>query len=71
MNTERLLRLIAGFVVATSVILAHLFHPAWLLLTLFVAINLIQSAFTNWCPAMTLLRKAGVPDVACGAGQKG
>ena len=70
MNTERMLRLIAGIVVATSVILAHLVHPAWLLLTLFVALNLIQSSFTNWCPVMMLLHAAGVPDVACGAGQK-
>lgn len=70
MNVERLLRLIAGIVVALSVTLAHFFNPAWLLLTLFVALNLIQSAFTNWCPAMTLLRKAGVPEAACGAGPK-
>ena len=70
MNLERALRLIAGTVVAISVTLAHFFNPAWLFLTLFVALNLIQSAFTNWCPAITLLRKAGVPDAACGTGLK-
>jgi len=69
-TVDRLLRLIAGTVVFISVALAHFFHPAWLFLTLFVSLNLIQSSFTNWCPAMTLLRKAGVPDVACEAGRK-
>ncbi len=68
MNVDRYLRLIAGIVVALSVALAWFFHPAWLLLALFVAVNLIQSAFTNWCPAMILLRKAGVPDVSCPPG---
>ena len=69
MTVDRLLRLIAGSVVGISVALAHFFHPAWLFLTLFVSLNLIQSSLTNWCPAMTLLRKAGVPDVACEAGR--
>ena len=31
--------------------------------TLFVGVNLFQSAFTNWCPVMTILRKGGVADV--------
>jgi hypothetical protein len=35
-------------------------HPAWFLFTAFVALNLIQSAFSNWCPMMTFLRKLGV-----------
>lgn len=70
MTIERALRLMAGLVVLLSLTLAHFFHPAWLFLALFAALNLIQSAFTNWCPAMILLRKAGLPDVTCEAGSK-
>ena len=68
MTVDRYLRLIAGSVVILSVSLAYFVAPAWLLLALFVAVNLIQSAFTNWCPAMIVLRKVGVPDSACEAG---
>ena len=60
MNVERYLRLIAGFVVMLSVALGYWVSPAWLLLTAFVGLNLFQSAFTNWCPMMTILRRAGV-----------
>ncbi len=60
MNIERALRLIAGIVVGVTVALGYFVHPAWFLFTGFVALNLIQSAFTNWCPVMTILRLAGV-----------
>lgn len=53
------LRLIAGTFVLVSVLLGYLWHPAWFLLTGFVALNLIQSAFTHWCPMMVLLRRVG------------
>lgn len=65
MNVDRYLRLIAGIVVALTVALGYFVHPAWLLFTAFVALNLIQSAFTNWCPAMAILRKLGVKDAVC------
>jgi hypothetical protein len=64
MTVERYLRLIAGTVVMVSVALAWLISPLWLILTAFVGLNLLQSAFTNWCPMMTILRIAGVPE--CG-----
>ncbi|HEX6322512.1 MAG TPA: DUF2892 domain-containing protein [Vicinamibacterales bacterium] len=57
MNVERLLRLIAGLFVAASVLLGIFVNPHFLWFTLFVALNLIQSAFTNWCPMMALLRR--------------
>ncbi len=60
MNIERVLRGIAGFFVLLSIILAYYVSPYWLLFTGFVGLNLLQSAFTNWCPAMTVLRKLGV-----------
>ncbi len=62
MNVNDALRLVAGLVVVLSVLLAHFVHPYWLWLTLFVGANLIQSAFSKWCPMMTILRKAGVRD---------
>ena len=64
MTMERYLRLIAGIVVALSVTLGIVHNPYWFFLTGFVAVNLIQSAFTNWCPMMTILRSLGVKDGA-------
>ena len=60
MNIERFLRLIAGALVMLTVTLGYYVHPYWLLFTGFIGANLFQSAFTNWCPMMTLLRKLGV-----------
>ena len=62
MNVERWLRLIAGFFVMLSVALGYWVHPAWFLFTAFVGANLFQSSFTNWCPMMSFLRKAGIKD---------
>ncbi len=62
MNVERYLRLIAGVVVLISIVLAVKVSLWFLAFTAFVGVNLTQSAFTNWCPVMTFLRKAGVPD---------
>ena len=56
------LRLIAGTVVLMSVILGLLHSHYWFFLTVFVALNLIQSAFTKWCPMITVLRKLGVKE---------
>jgi hypothetical protein len=61
MNIERYLRMIAGAFVMASVALGYWVHPAWFLFTGFVGLNQFQSAFTNWCPMMTFLKKAGVP----------
>ena len=64
MTVNRYLRMIAGFFVMLSVVLSHLHSPYWLFFTAFVGLNLLQSSFTNWCPAMTLLKKLGVPSCA-------
>ena len=61
MYIDRWLRLIAGFFVMLSVALAHFHNPNWLWFTAFVGLNLFQSAFTNWCPMMSILAKLGVP----------
>jgi hypothetical protein len=60
MTIERTLRGMAGFFVLLSVGLAAAHHPAWLWFTAFVGLNLFQSAFTNWCPAMWALEKLGL-----------
>ena len=60
MPIERYLRLIAGAFVMLTLALGYYFSPYWYLFTAFVGLNLFQSAFTNWCPMMTFLRKLGV-----------
>ena len=60
MTVERYLRAIAGSFVFASVLLANFQSPYWLIFTGFVGLNLLQSAFTNWCPMITLLKKLGV-----------
>ena len=60
MTIEQKLRLIAGIFVSASVLLGMFVHPYFLWFTLFVGLNLFQSAFTQWCPMMAILRKAGV-----------
>jgi len=59
---ERVLRGIAGTFILLSLLLAHYVHPGWLWFTAFIGLNLLQSAFTNWCPMMTFLRALGVRD---------
>jgi hypothetical protein len=60
MNVDRSLRIIAGSFVILSVLLGMYVHPYFLWFSVFVGANLFQSGFSNWCPMMTLLRKAGV-----------
>jgi hypothetical protein len=60
MTLEPMLRLIAGGFVTASVLLGAYVSPYFFLFTAFVGLNLVQSAFTGWCPMMSLLRRAGV-----------
>lgn len=60
MSLERWLRCIGGAFVMATVALGYWVSPYWYLFTAFVGLNLFQSAFTNWCPMMTFLRKLGV-----------
>ncbi len=60
MTLHQYLRLIAGAFVMASVALGYFVDPRWLLFTAFVGLNLFQSAFSDWCPMITFLRKLGV-----------
>jgi hypothetical protein len=62
MRVEEGLRMIAGIFVLVSVALAVWVSPWWLLLTAFVGANLLQSAFTRWCPMIPILRRTGLRD---------
>ena len=72
MNTERWVRVVAGFFVLLSVVLgapaSPVFVSEWFLaFTLFVGFNLLQSGFTCYCPLDRILLKFGVPGSgACG-----
>ena len=60
MKMESIIRILAGTLVLTSVTLSHFANPWWLLLAVFVGINLIQSALTGFCLAEIILRRCGV-----------
>lgn len=60
MNVDRAVMSFAGVMVLVSLALAWLVSPYWLLLTAFVGINMIQAAFTGFCPAAIVFRKLGL-----------
>ena len=60
MTINEALRLIAGSFVLLSVALGYYVHPGFFLFTGFVALNLIQSAFSHTCPMMWILKKSGL-----------
>jgi len=64
MTVERALRLTAGLIILISLCLAHYHSQNWLWLAAFAGLNLLQSAFTGWCPAMTIFRALGLKDGA-------
>ena len=64
MKLENAIRILAGTMILLSLALAHWVNPYWLWLAAFVGANLIQSAFTGFCPAEKILLKLGI-------GQKG
>lgn len=65
MSLDQMLRMIAGFFVMLSVALGYFVNPNWYYFTAFVGLNLFQSAFTNWCPAMAIFRMLGLPACTC------
>ncbi|MCU7851446.1 MAG: DUF2892 domain-containing protein [Candidatus Thiodiazotropha sp. (ex Monitilora ramsayi)] len=59
MNIDRIVLAFAGFAILLSVVLSQFHHPYWLYFTAFVGINLLQSAFTGFCPLAMILKKLG------------
>ena len=67
MTSWQIVRLVAGTFILLSLALgipgSPIFVSPWFLaFTAFVGLNLFQSAFTGWCPMMTILQKVGVPE---------
>lgn len=62
MTIENGVRALAGTMILASVALVHFVSPWWLLFTAFIGLNLIQSAFTGFCPPSILFRKLGMKD---------
>jgi hypothetical protein len=60
MTIDRAVLVLAGTMVLLSAALTWLVSPYWLLLTVFVGANLLQSAFTGFCPAAIIFRKLGI-----------
>ncbi len=55
-------RVVAGVFVLASLALGWWVHPCWFFFTAFVGVNLIQSAFTGFCPAEKILKKMGLKE---------
>ncbi|WP_020559427.1 YgaP family membrane protein [Thiofilum flexile] len=59
MSIDRMVLAFAGIMILLSVALAAYVNPLWIWLTIFVGLNLLQSAFTGFCPLALLLKKMG------------
>lgn len=59
MNLDRAVLAFAGTMILASVLLTHFFSPWWLLLAVFVGINMLQASFTGFCPAAIVFGKLG------------
>ncbi|MEQ1832978.1 MAG: DUF2892 domain-containing protein [Candidatus Eisenbacteria bacterium] len=60
MRVEEAVRMVAGVFILASVALGVWVNPWWFAFTAFVGLNLLQSAFTKWCPMMSILKAAGL-----------
>ena len=65
MCNDRIIRRFAGAFVLASLALGWWVHPAWLLFTAFVGLNLLQSSFTGFCPLERILGNFGVAGCEC------
>ena len=63
-TVERALRMLAGVMVLVSLALGYFVHPGFLLVNAFVGANLLQSGFTDACPAMAVFRRLGLAPCA-------
>ncbi|WP_235900404.1 YgaP family membrane protein [Lolliginicoccus suaedae] len=67
-TVDRIVPLLAGVMIALSLALAISLSQWWLVLTAFVAANLVFYGIVGWCPASLIMRRAGIPAAgACAA----
>ncbi|WP_112830497.1 DUF2892 domain-containing protein [Rhizobium cremeum] len=60
MSLDRMVLAFAGVMVLLSVVLTVFVHPLFVWFTVFIGANLLQSAFTGFCPAATIFKKLGI-----------
>ncbi len=60
MNIDKAVLAMAGTLILASLALGWFVSPAWLWLTVFVGLNMLQAAFTGFCPAALVFRKLGL-----------
>lgn len=60
MTVDNGVRIVAGCMLLLSLILTTWAHPGFVWLSVFVGVNLIQSAFTGFCPAALILKRLGL-----------
>lgn len=68
MTVNAALRLMAGSVILLSLILGTYIDQGWYYLTGFVGLNLLQSGFTKWCPAVYVFRMLKLSEQSCATG---
>jgi hypothetical protein len=68
MNVDRAVLAFAGLMILASLVLARFHSPYWLLFTAFVGLNMLQAAFTGFCPAAMIFRRLGVREGCAFAG---
>jgi hypothetical protein len=61
MTVDKAVFAFAGIMVLVSIALAYFVSPWWFLLTAFVGLNMLQSAFTGFCPAAIAFKRLGIP----------
>jgi hypothetical protein len=62
MNVDRAVLAFAGLVVVVSLVLAWFVSPYWIILTAFAGLNMMQAAFTGFCPAAIVFKRLGVKE---------
>ena len=60
MTVQRAVLAFAGSMILVSLVLTRFVHPGFIWLTAFVGANMLQSAFTGFCPAAFFLKKLGL-----------
>jgi len=59
MSIDRIVLAFAGAMIILSLALGYFVSPYWLILAGLVGVNLLQSAFTGFCPLALILKKLG------------